>query len=134
MTPISITDGTSQPLTASGVVSPTTGLDISGLSPTSDYMLEIEALGLSSNTTAGNPPAQARVTIEDTLNAFTAAVTVCEVIFAGPIAPGATVKQTWKSDRVPTLRLGQAGAKVRCNVVMLNGTTPSFSVRAALWN
>jgi hypothetical protein len=133
MTPISITDGTSQPLTASGVVSPTTGLDISGLSSTSDYMLEIEALGLNSNTTPGNPPAQARVTIEDTVNAFTAAVTVCEVIFSGPIAPGATVKQTWKSDRA-SLRIGQAGAKIRCNVVMLNGTTPSFSVRAAIWN
>jgi len=128
MTPNPITDGTSQPLTAAGPVAPSTGLDISGLS--GDYMLQIDVLDL--HCASGTP--KARVIIEDTVNAFTASIPVCELNLVGPIVAGAPVTQTWRSDRAPSLRLGTASAKLRANVAGLDGTTPSITLRVTLHN
>jgi len=91
-------------------------------------MLEIEVTDL--HCAAGTP--RARIVLEDSVNAFTAALPVCEVAIEGPVVAGAAVKQTWKSDRVPGLRIGVANAVLRANVVKLDGTTPSVTLRAAL--
>jgi hypothetical protein len=128
MTPNSITDGTSQPLTAAGPVAPATGLDISALS--GDYELQLEVTALSA--AAGTP--KARIILEDTVNAFTAAVPVALWNIQGPIDPTAPIKLSVLKDQAPSLRLGVANAKLRVNVVWLDGTTPSITLRSALWN
>ncbi len=124
MTPTPLTTDP-QTLTAAGPAAPTTGLDISGLS--GDYTLEITVLALSS--ASGTP--QARVVIEDTVNAFTNAVPVAEMNLQGPVTMPVT--HLIRSDEAPSLRIGTASAKLRVNVQMLNGGTPSITVRGALW-
>jgi len=128
MTSNAVTDGTSQPITATGPIAPSAGLDISGMS--GDYMLQIDVISLSA--AAGTP--KARVIIEDTVNAFTASIPVCELNLIGPIVPSAPITQTWRSDRAPSLRLGTANAKLRGNVVGLEGTTPSLTLRITICN
>ena len=130
MTPQPITDGTSQPLTAAGPAAPTTGLDISGLVAGSPYMFECEVTALSA--AAGTP--RARIVFEDTVNAFTAALPVAEFTFTGPITAGVPVKLTAMYYDRGGLRIGTAAAKLRANVVALDGTTPSLTFRAAVWN
>jgi hypothetical protein len=124
MTPTPLTTDP-QTLTATGPAAPTTGLDISGLS--GDYMLELEVMALSAAT--GTP--RARIVIEDTVNAFTAAIPVAELNIEGPINQG--VKAIWRKYSAPSLRLGTASAKLRVNVVTLEGGTPTVTVRGALW-
>jgi hypothetical protein len=114
-----------QTLTATGPAAPTTGLDISGL--TGDYTLEITVMALSS--VSGTP--QARVVLEDTVNAFTNAIPVAELNLQGPVTMPVT--QLITSDEAPSLRIGTTSARLRLNVQMLNGTTPSITVRGAIW-
>jgi hypothetical protein len=129
MQPLSITDGTSQPLTAAGPAAPSTGLDISALAGA--YMFEVEVTDLHS--ASGTP--RARIVFEDTVNAFTAAVPVAEFTFTGPIAAGVPVKMTaMHYSQAAGLRIGAASAKLRANVVALDGGTPSLTFRAALHN
>lgn len=128
MTPLSITDGTSQPLTAAAPAAPATGLDISTLAAGAPYMIEVEVTALSS--ASGTP--RARIVIEDTVNAFTAALPIAEFTFTGPILAGAPVKLSTMSYQAGGLRVGTASAKVRANLVALDGGTPSLTFRAAL--
>ena len=114
-----------QTLTAAGPAAPTTGLDISGL--TGDYTLEITVQAL----TAASGTPKARVILEDTVNAFTAAVPVVEVNIPGPVTTPIT--HLFRSDEAPSLRLGTASAKLRLNVVTLEGTSPSITVHGAIW-
>ena len=107
MTPIAISDGTSQPLTAAGPLAPTTGLDISGLSGA--YMISIEVTGLSA--ASGIP--KARIVIEDTVNAFTAALPVAEFEIQGATSPSAPIAMSRTQDECPSLRLGVTSAKLR---------------------
>jgi hypothetical protein len=124
MTPTSLTTDP-QVLTAAGPATPTTGLDISVL--TGDYTLEITVQALSA--ASGTP--QARIVLEDTINAFTNAVPVAEVNVQGPIVMPVTY--LFRDDEVPTLRIGSASARLRLNVYMLNGTSPSITVHGAIW-
>ena len=128
MTPTQITDGTSQPLTAAGPGAPTTGLDISAIAAGTPYMLEVEVIALSSAT--GTP--RARIVIEDTVNAFTAAVPIAEFHVQGPIDKLTPIKLTAMHYASGGLRIGTASAKCRANVVALDGGTPSLTFRAAL--
>jgi hypothetical protein len=124
MIPTSLTTDP-QVLTAAGPAAPTTGLDISVL--TGDYTLEITVQALSG--ASGN--SAARVVLEDTVNAFTAAVPVVEVGIQGPI----TMPRTYlfRSDEAPDLRIGITSAKLRLNVYTLDGTSPSITVHGAIW-
>ena len=124
MTPISITTDP-QTLSAAGPAAPTTGFDISGLS--GDYTLEITVQSLTS--ASGTP--KARIILEDTVNAFTAAVPVTEFNVQGPITTPET--HLVRSYEAPSLRLGTASAKLRLNVVTLEGTSPSVTVHGAIW-
>jgi hypothetical protein len=124
MTPAQITTGT-QTLTAAG---PAAGsLDISNPAP-HDYMLEITVLGLSA--AAGSP--KARIVVEDSVDAFAHSLPVMVYNIEGPITPDAPVEQSWNRDHIPSLRIGQAGAVLRVNVVDLDGTTPSISLAGTL--
>jgi hypothetical protein len=125
MTPNPLTTG-QQTLTAAGAVTPSTGLDISALA--GDYMLEVEVQDLHS---ASGTPA-ARVVIEDSVNAFTAALPVAEFSFSGKITTPVKVSVTNRT--APGARLGTGSAVIRANVVKLDGGTPSITLTAALHN
>ena len=129
MNPIAITDGTSQPVTAVGAVAPSTGLDISAL--TGDWELSLEIVDL--HCASGGPP-RVRVVFEDSVDAFTNSVAVCEANVQGPVVSTASEKLSWLRDVVPSLRLGVTSAKLRVRVVALDGTTPSCTLAAFLWN
>jgi len=124
MTPTSLTTDP-QVLTAAGPAAPATGLNISAL--TGDYTLEITVQALS----AASGDSAARVVLEDTVNAFTAAIPVVEVAVQGPI----TMPRTYlfRSDEAPDLRIGTANASLRLNVYELDGTSPSITVHGAIW-
>ena len=124
MTPTTITTDPAT-LTAAGPAAPTTGFDISGLS--GDYTLEITVQSLTS--VSGTP--KARIVLEDTVNAFTASIPVTEFNVQGPITTPET--HLVRSYEAPSLRLGTASAKLRLNVVALEGTTPSITVHGAIW-
>ena len=128
MTATQITDGSSQPMAAAGPGAPATGIDISAIAAGAPYMLEVEVIALSA--AAGTP--RARIVFEDTVNAFTAAVPIAEFTFQGPIVPATPVKLTTMSYKSSGLRVGTASAKLRTNVVALDGTTPSLTYRAAV--
>jgi len=115
-----------QTLTAAGPAAPTAGLPISGL--TGDYTLEITVQALTAAT--GSTP-KARVALEDTVNGFTNAFTVCEINVQGPI--NMPITHLFRSDEVPSLRIGVASAALRLNVYELDGTSPSITVHGAIW-
>ena len=125
MTGNNITTG-AQTLTAAGPAAGT--LDISGMS--GDYELLVEVIALSA--ASGVP--KARIVIEDTVNGFTAALPVCEFGIEGPITAGASVTETRRIADAPSMRIGTASAALRCNVAALEGTTPSITLRAQLFN
>jgi hypothetical protein len=127
MQPTPITDGTGQPLTAAGAVAQP--IAINGMTAGAPYMIEVEVTALSSAT--GTP--RARVVIEDTVNDFVAALPLAEFTFTGPLPAGVPVKLTSMHYNSGGLRLGTASAKIRANVVALDGGTPSITLRAALW-
>jgi len=115
-----------QTLTAAGPAAPTAGLSISGL--TGDYTLEITVLAL---TASSSSTPKARVALEDTVNGFTNSFAVCEINVQGPI--NTPVTHLFRSDEVPSLRIGVASAALRLNVYELDGTTPSITVHGAIW-
>jgi len=92
-----------------------------------DYTLEITVQALSA--ASGTP--QARIVLEDTVNAFTSAIPVIEITLQGPIVTPVT--HLFRSDEIPALRIGNASARLRLNVYMLNGTSPSITVHGAIW-
>ncbi len=124
MTPTTLTTDP-QTLTAAGPAAPTTGLAISSLS--GPYTLEITVMSL----TAASGTPKARVVLEDTVNAFTAAEPVFEIDIGGPITIPVTYLK--RDDEVPDLRIGQANAALRLNVYELDGTSPSITVHGAIW-
>ncbi len=124
MQPTSLTTDP-QTLTAAGPAAPTTGFAISGLS--GDYTLEITVQALSS--ASGTP--KARVVLEDTVNGFTNAVPVVEMNVQGPL--NVPITHLFRSDEVPSLRIGVASAMLRLNVYELDGTSPSITVHGAIW-
>jgi len=120
-TPTDITTGI-QTVTAAGAVTPTTGLDISGLS--GDFTLAIEVSGLTSGATA-------RIQLEDTTNAFTNSNPLCVWDISGQVVDGSkSIKNTYRKYQVPNNLVGTASAKLRANVTVLSGTSPSLSLHA----
>ena len=53
---------------------------------------------------------------------------------AGPILPNAPITLTWKWDHIPSLRIHTSGGAVRARVAMLEGTNPSLTFAAMIWN
>ena len=121
MTNGSITTG-AQTVTATGAVTATTGLDISGI--TGDYTVHLRIQALSAAT---GVPACA-ISLEDSVNAFTASVPVAEQQYTGTIDTKSELHFSWRKYQVPRLRAGTASAVLRANVVSLGGTTPSLTL------
>lgn len=123
-----------QTVTATGAVTPTAGVDISGM--TGDATLCIEVLELTSGATAA-------IQVEDTVNAFTAVVGQWIEQVAGQM--GATSwtqgaynplsqKGSVRKYQLPNMRLGTASGKARVNVTQLTGTSPSLTLHAWIEN
>lgn len=128
MTISNITTG-QQTVTATGAVTPTAGLDVSGI--TGDFTIHLRVQGLT--VASGNNAAV--IQIEGTTNAFTASTAVIVKQVKGPInAPGSTpvapeLHFSWRKYELPesiNTYIGQTNGKLRANVTQLDGTTPSL--------
>ena len=113
-----------QTVTATGAVTPTAGLDISGIS--GDYTVHVRVQALSASS--GTPTGQIR--IEDSVNAFTASVPVAVLDVKGTIDTKTEQHFSWRKYQLPDLRAGTASAVARINVSTLGGTTPSLTLDA----
>jgi hypothetical protein len=109
-------------VTATGAVTTTTGLDISGIS--GDYTVHLRVQGLSA--ASGTP--KASIQLEDSVNAFTASVPVCMKEVTGTIDTKSEVHYSWRKYELPNLRAGTGSAVLRANVSVLGGTTPSLTL------
>jgi|SRR5215472_12456676 len=101
-----------------------TGVDISGITGDVTLLLRVDALSAASGTP------RARIVLEDSVNAFTNSLPVCEYNIEGPIA--APVQVSWRRYQTPSLRNGVASAVLRVNVAALEGTSPSLTYTATL--
>ena len=126
MSVASLTTGI-QSVTATGAVTPTAGVDISGI--TGDATVTFEVLAFDLNQTA-------RIQLEDTVNAFTASIPVWEQELCGqigtpPFVVGAYTPGGFRFSvrkyEIPDARFGVSGAKLRLNVTSLSGGTLSFA-------
>ena len=114
---------TSNPtVTATGAVTTTTGLDISGI--TGDYTVHLRIQALS--TASGTPSVS--IQLEDSVNAFTASRVVLAKETQGTIDTKSELHFSWRKYELPLLRCGTASAVLRANVVALGGTTPSLTL------
>lgn len=122
-----ITTG-AQTVTATGAVTATTGLDISGV--TGDCTVHLRVQGLSS--ASGTP--KATIQIEDSVNGFTAVQPVCVKEVQGTIDTKSEMHFSWRKYELPNARFGTASAVLRANVMVLGGTTPSLTLDSWLEN
>jgi hypothetical protein len=117
-----ITTG-AQTVTGTGAVTATTGLDISGI--TKDCTVHVRVQSLSAAT--GIPVAA--ITLEDSVNAFVAAVPVCELPgVTGPVDPKTEIHFIKRKYELANCRFGTTSAVLRVNVVSLTGGTPSLTL------
>lgn len=116
-----ITTG-AQTVTATGAVTPTAGLDVSGI--TGDYTVHVMVSALSASS--GTPTAT--IQLEDTVNAFTAVLPVAVKEVQGTI--GQEQYFSWRKYELPNLRAGTASAKLRANIMSIGGSTPSLTLHS----
>ena len=109
--------------TISSAAAGATELDISGIDD--DWTIFIKVAKL----TAASGTPQARLSVEDSVNAFSADLAGPSVSLQGPIAT-AESERTWsfKKADFPSLRTGDSSAVLRLNVLELGGTTVSLTV------
>lgn len=114
MTIAALTTGV-QTVTDTGAITPTTGLDISGISADMTIKVRVSAL------TAAK---KARIVLEDSVNGFTAAVPVAEINIVGPIVSGANRTFSFKSNQdIPGLRKNVSNGVLRLNVVSIDSAS-----------
>lgn len=119
---------TTGPQTVTGA-GPVTGvLNTSGMS--GDFTLVMEVSALSAAT--GTPGAI--IDVEDTANATPFSDTQVDWVeqFSGPLAAADPVKRSKRKYEIPNCRFGAANTEFRCNVLALEGGTPSLTVNAWL--
>ncbi len=126
-TPTDITTGV-QTVTTTGAVTPTTGLSVATLpavtTPASSYTIAVEVTALTAGATA-------RIQIEDSTNAFTAATALAVWDIAGEVVDGGrSIKKTWRAYELPDSKIDASSGVIRLNVTDLNGTSPSLSLHA----
>lgn len=103
-----------QTVTATGAVTSTSGLDISGF--TTDWTLVVRVAAL---TAAKN----CVIAIEDSVNGFTAAVTKAVWNITGGPPTGADRIKEWRKYRLPSLRCGTTSAVARVNILQIDSAT-----------
>jgi hypothetical protein len=123
--PTDITTGV-QTVTATGAVTPTTGLSISGV--TGDATLVLEITNLSTSSGAGS----CRIQFEDSTNAFTASNALWVVDFPSGTAYQYSTRVSKRKYELPNNLFGTSAAVVRVNVTVLSGTGASLSLHAWL--
>src|SRR6266853_2332533 len=111
-----------QTVTATGAVTATTGLDISGT--TGDCTVHVRVQALTAVT--GTP--KASIQLEDSVNGFTAAIANKVIEIQGPVATTSEVHFLWRKYELPNVRFGTTSAVLRLNVSVLSGTTPSLTL------
>ena len=130
-TPTDITTGV-QSFSATGALTPTTGLDVSGVGYSGDLTLCIETLAFTSGKTA-------QVQIEGTVNAFTAATAIFVYDIQGQVGSGlasatafvagtftpTTNRKSVRKYQIPASGtaagvFGQTGGKIRVNVTQID--------------
>ena len=100
-----------------------TAIDISAATlALTEPTLSLTIVALSA--TSGTP--SVRISVEDSVNAYTNSAPVAVAHLTGPILAPVTLSWTW--DQISTLRYGVAGATVRANVTLLTGTGASVSI------
>lgn len=120
-----------QTVTATGAITPTAGVDISGM--TGDATICIEVVSLTAAKTA-------RIQIEDSVTGFTASIPVGVVDVIGQIGQGGvtytagaynptTAKYTIRKYQLANNRFGTASAVLRLNVTALDASS-SLSINA----
>jgi hypothetical protein len=109
-------------VTATGAVTTTTGLDISGISGDFTVHLRVQALSASTGT------AKASIQLEDSVNGFTASVPVAVKEVQQTINTNCEQHFSWRKYELPNLRAGTGSAVARVNVTVLGGTTPSLTL------
>jgi hypothetical protein len=121
-----------QTVTATGAVTPTAGVDISGMS--GDVTLCLEVISMTASKTA-------RIQLEDSVNAFTASlpVAVFNVIgqegqggtsyTAGAYNPTTLRPGSIRKYQLPNNRFGTSSALLRVNVTAIDGSS-SLSLNA----
>lgn len=115
-----------QTVTATGAVTATTGLDISGITGDCTVHLRVQAL----STASGTP--KCAIQLEDSVNGFTAALPVALAQVQGTVDTKSEVHFSWRKYQLPTARFGTTSAVLRVNVETLGGTTPSLTLDAWL--
>lgn len=117
-----ITDITTGLQTVSAAGAVTGSLDISGLS--GDYTVKVRVAELSAGKTVV-------IGVEDTVNAFTAAVPQAVVQCVGKVEQGFDKVYSFRKADIPALRLGTASAAMRINVYSAT-STPGLKLHAWL--
>ncbi|GAC1700075.1 MAG: hypothetical protein NVS9B4_00790 [Candidatus Acidiferrum sp.] len=112
-----------QTVTATGPVTAVAGLDISGVTGMCAVHVRIQSLSAA----AGIP--KVAITLEDSVNGFTASVPVAMLKpQQGTIDTKTEVHRIWQKYDMASCRFGTVGAVLRANVVSLSGTTPSCTI------
>jgi hypothetical protein len=120
-----------QTVTATGAVTPTAGVDISGM--TGNFTICVEVISMTAAKTA-------RIQIEDSVNAFTASLPLYEFNVTGQIGQGGTSytagaynpttqKFSVEKQQLPNNRFGTASALARVNVIAIDSSA-SLSLNA----
>lgn len=82
------------------------------------------------NLTCASGTPRARITWEDTVDNFTTPLVIAAYNIEGPITSPTSFSFT--RDQIPSLRVGTASAKLRCNLIALEGTTPTITFGSTL--
>jgi hypothetical protein len=112
----------SQTVTTTGAITPTTGLDISGVTGDCTVHVRVQALSAASGTP------KVSVQLEDSVNAFTASIANKVIEAQGTIVTTAEQHFIWRKYELPNVRFGTTSAVLRLNATVLSGTTPTCTV------
>jgi hypothetical protein len=102
-----ITTGLQTGLTATGAITPTAGLDISGI--TGDFTIFIQIAN-------GQAAKKRKIQLEDSVNGFTASQVVAVFDTQGAVSSGADRVISFKRQDIPSCRCGTASAVLRANL------------------
>jgi hypothetical protein len=111
-TPTEITTGV-QTVTATGAVTPTAGVDVSGV--TGDYTIVVEVVSMTAAKTA-------RIQIEDTVNAFTASAALAVIDITGTLSGQYSQRFSFRKYQLPNSNFGVASGKARVNVTAIDAS------------
>ena len=106
-----------QTVTATGAVTPTAGLDISGI--TQDYTIWLQVQSLTAAK-------KIVITLEDSVDAFTASVPIASFNPVGAVASAADRKYSLRKYQIPSLRAGTTSAVARLNVTAIDSATTAI--------